>query len=106
FGDEPEADLPTAGKLDIDLGEQLGVEQRAMLDAVAAVDPEAHTQGVEAMLCARMLRPREHQGVDHALHADRVASAALELEIQKAEIEARIMRDERRILDEVEQLLD
>ena len=33
------------------------------------------------------------------------AAAALELEIEEAEVEAGIVRDERRILDEVEQLL-
>ena len=86
--------------------EELGVDQRAMLDADTAVDAETGAQGVEAVLGAGMPLAREHQGVDHALHADGVAPAALELEIQKAEIEARIMRDEGRILDEVEQLLD
>ena len=32
-GDESKAYLPTAGKFNIDLGEQLRIEQRAMLDA-------------------------------------------------------------------------
>ena len=58
-GDQAEADLAAAGQLDIDLREQLRVEQRAMLDALAAVDAEPRAQGVEAVLgtgvpgCAR-----------------------------------------------------
>ena len=35
-GDQAKADLPAAGQLDIDLREQLRVEQRAMLDALAS----------------------------------------------------------------------
>ena len=58
FGDEAEADLPPAGQFDIDLREQLRVEQRAVLDALAAIDAEAHAQGVEAVLRAGVLRAR------------------------------------------------
>ena len=52
-----------------------------MLDAVAAVDSEAHAQGIEAMLRAGMPRPRERQRVDHpaACETDGPA-AALELD--------------------------
>ena len=64
-GDQAEPDLPAAGQLDIDLREQLRVEQGAVLDAVAAVDPEAHAQGVEAVLGARMPGARKGQRVDH-----------------------------------------
>ena len=76
-----------------------------MLDAVAAVDPEAHAQGIEAVLGARMPGPGERQRVDHPAHADGRPAAALELEIEEAEVEAGIVRDQRRILDELEQLL-
>ena len=40
LGDQAETDLAAAGELDIDLGEQLRVEQSAMLDALRAVDAE------------------------------------------------------------------
>src|SRR4051812_3922982 len=46
---EAEADLAPAGQLDIALGEQLGVDQRAMLDAQAAVDAEAGAERIEAV---------------------------------------------------------
>src|SRR4051812_23813755 len=52
FGDQAKADLPTTGQLDINLCQQLRVEQRAMLDAMAAVDPEPNAQSVEAVLGA------------------------------------------------------
>src|SRR5438067_4847078 len=52
-----------------------------------------------------MLRSRERERVDHSLHRNRRAAAPLELEIQEAEVERGIVRDERRIADEFEQLL-
>src|SRR4051794_5696209 len=104
-GHQPKADLTAAGQLDINLGEQLSVEQCAVLHALAAVDSEAHAQGVEAVLGPRMPGPGEHQRVDHSAQRHARSAAALELEIEEAEVEARIMRDQRRILDEVEQLL-
>ena len=66
FGNQAKPDLAAAGELDIDLGEQLRIEQGAVLDAVAAVDSEAHAQSVEAVLGARVLGPRQHQRVDHS----------------------------------------
>ena len=69
-GNQAEADLAPAGQFDIDLGEQLRVEQRAVLDAVAAVDPEAHAQGIEAVLGAGMARAGEGQRVDHPAACD------------------------------------
>ena len=62
-----EADLPPAGQLDIDLGEQLCIEQRAVLDPVAAIDPVAGAQGVERVLGAGMAAAGERQRVDHPL---------------------------------------
>ena len=56
LGDQGKADLAAAGQLDIDLGEQLRVEQRAMLDALRAVDAEARAERVEAVLGAREWR--------------------------------------------------
>jgi len=104
-GDQAEADLATAGKLDIDLREQLSVEQGAVLDAMAAVDPEAHAQGVEAVLGARVPGTRERQRIDHAAHRHARPAAAFQLVIEEAEVEAGIVRDQRRIFDELEQLL-
>ena len=45
-----------AGQLDVDLREQLGVDQRAMLDALRSVDAKANAERIEAVLRARMPR--------------------------------------------------
>src|SRR5215212_2687492 len=75
-GDEAEPDLAPAGQLDIDLGEELCVEERAVLHAMAAVDSETHAQGVEAVLGAGMLAARELKGIAHPAHRDRLPAAA------------------------------
>src|SRR5690606_30352748 len=96
-------DLPAAGELDIDLREQLRVEERAVQHAVTAVDPVTHAKRVERMLRARMAPPRERERVDHTLDDDFGMAASTELVVEKAEIELRVMRDERRVLQEIEQ---
>src|SRR3546814_18396096 len=53
-GREAEADLTAAGHFDIKMREQFGVEQRAMLDTVAAVDAVARAERVEAVFRAGM----------------------------------------------------
>src|SRR5947208_2979637 len=53
-GNKSKADLASTGELDIDLGEELRVEQRAVFYPIAAVDSEAHAQSVQAVLSARM----------------------------------------------------
>src|SRR3546814_20148921 len=61
---EIEADLPPAGKLDIDLCKKLGVKQSAMFDAVRTIDAISGTQCIKRMLRSRMTRPGESQRVD------------------------------------------
>lgn len=105
LGDQAQADLPAAGQLHIDLRKKLGVEECSVLHAMTTVDSEPHAQGVEAVFGAWMPGPGEHQRIDHAVHADGRSAAALELVVEEAEIETGIMRYQRRILDEVEELL-
>ena len=105
FGDQGEADLAAAGQLDIDLGEQLRVEQRAVLDPLRAIDAEAGAERVEAVLRAGEFLAGEAQRADHPRHAHRRPSARSELMVDEAEIEDGIVRDERRIADEGEQFL-
>ena len=59
--------LPGADQLDIDFGQELGIEQRAMLGAAGIVDRVAHAQIVEPVRSARMLAARKQQRIDHAL---------------------------------------
>ena len=56
-------------------------QQRPVLHAMTAVDPEPHAQGIEAVLGAWMPGPGEHQRIDHAVHANGRSAAALEFEI-------------------------
>src|SRR5688572_18034277 len=104
LGSEREADLPAAGELDIDLREQLGVEQRAVQHTVAAVDAVTHVQRVERMLGARMAAACEHQRVDHPLEPDGGMAAGVELPVEEAEIELRVVGDEGGVTDELEQI--
>src|SRR5690349_16567775 len=105
LGDEAETDLAASGQLDIDLRQQLRVEECAVLHALAAVDPEANAERIEAVLGAGMPGPRQRQRIDHPAQRHAGPAGALELEIQKAKVEGRIVGDERRILDEVEELV-
>src|SRR6476661_3590472 len=49
-----------------------------------------------------MSRACEGERIDHPAHRDRRPTAALELEIEKSEIEASVVRDQRRVRDEIE----
>ena len=70
---ERQRPLPAAGEFAVDFDQDFRVEQRPVLDAPRSVDPVPVAQGVEAVLLAGMLLPRERQRVDHAIHADRLA---------------------------------
>ena len=100
-----EADLAAAGQLDIALGEELGVDQGAVLDPQAPVDPEAGAQRVEAVLGAGMPGAGDLQRVDHPGQADERMAAIVELVVEEAEIEAGIVRDQRTVAEEFEQVL-
>src|SRR5574338_74826 len=105
-GHEAEADLAASGEFDVNLREQLRVEKGAMLDPLAAVDTEAHAKGIEAVLGAGVPGARQRERVYHPAHCDRRSAATLKLEIEEAEIETRVVRDQRAVSEELEQLLD
>ncbi len=103
---QPETDLPTSSQLDVNLGKELGIKQCAVLHAMTAIDSEPNTESVETVFRPRMLVASKRKRIDHPAHANRRAPAAFELQVQKAEIERGVVRDKRRILDKVEQVLD
>src|SRR5687767_3360275 len=76
---ELEPDLAPAAQFDIDLRQQLGVEQRAVLHAVTAIDPVAGAQRVKRQLGARMATLRQGDRVDHAAETHRLQPAEIEL---------------------------
>src|SRR6478752_1702805 len=83
FGGERKADLPPAGEFDIDLREQLGIEQRAVEHAVAAIDSVTHAERVERMLGPRMAPACQHQRVDHPLERDLGMAAGAKLPVEE-----------------------
>ena len=60
---------------------------------------------IEAVRAGRIAPPRQHQRIDQPVALQQRLLAALELRIDEAEIEHRIVRDQRRIGDEGEKLL-
>ena len=97
--------LAGADQLDIDFGQQLGVEQRAVLGAAGIVDRIARAQIVEPVRAAGMLAAGKQKRIDHALARDQRPAGALELGIEKAEIERGIVDDERRVAEEGDQIV-
>ena len=69
--DQAELRLAAADQLEIDLGQNLGVEQRAVLGAARIVDAEAGAQIVEPVGSARIFAAGQQQGIDHAVARDR-----------------------------------
>src|SRR3546814_17877915 len=83
--------------------EQFGVEQRAMLDAVAAVDAIAGAERVEAVLRAGMELARHLHRAAHAHHVERRPPGARQLGIEDAEVDSGIAGPHRRIAENGEQ---
>src|SRR6185369_6021366 len=105
FG-KPELRLTAADQLQIDLGKDLGVEQRAVLGAAGIVDTVARAQRIEIVGPDRMLAARQEQRVDQPLACDQRALHALELGAEEAVIEAGIVDDQRRIANKGEEIVD
>ena len=101
---ERQANLPSPGKLDIALSEKLGVDQSTMFDPQAPIHTETGAKRVETVFGPWMPLPRKRQRVDHSRHADELAPTISKLMIKEAKIEAGIVRDERAVRDEGEQL--
>ena len=103
LGGERERHLTAADQLEIDLGQDLAVEQRAVQRAARIVDAVVLAERIEADARAGVAVARNLDRVDH-LVGERGQLRLLELEIQKADIERRVVRDDRRVADEAEEL--
>src|SRR3546814_20413024 len=86
--------------------EQFGVEQRAMLDAVAAVDAIAGAERVEAVLRAGMELARHLHRAAHAHHVEPRPPGARQLGIAEAELESGIVGTHRRTAETGAQVVD
>ena len=98
--------LPRPDQVDIDFGQQFGVEQRAVLGAAGIVDRIARAESVEPVRHAGMLAARQQQRIDQPIARDRLPLDAVELGIDEADVERGVVDDERRIADEFQELLD
>ncbi|KIU01436.1 hypothetical protein QU38_01640, partial [Staphylococcus aureus] len=103
---QAERDLPPAGELDIDLGQQRSVDQRAVQRALGEVDAVAGAERVKRMLGAGMLDAGDRQRVDHAAQVDDRPAVARQLAIEEAEVEIGVVRDHRAVADEFQHVLD
>ena len=98
--------LARADQLQIDLGQDLGIEQRAMLGAARIVDAIARAQIVEPVRPRRVLAAGQQQRIDQPFARDRRPLHALELGNQEAVIEAGIVDHQRRVADENQEIVD
>ena len=103
---EDQRGLAAAGQLGIDLGEDLGVEQGAVLGAPRIVDAVAPAERVEADRRAGMTAPRQGQRIDHPLQIERWSPQRDELRRDEAEVELGVVGDELGALEEGGQLVD
>src|SRR6185437_15708520 len=103
---QTELRLPRADQLQINLGQDLGVEQRAVLGTPRIVDAITRTQIVKPVRPGRMLAARQHQSIDQPLARDWWALDTFELGYQKTVVETGIVDHQRRVPDEGEEFVD
>ena len=94
-----------AYELDIDAGEQAAIEQRTMLLALRQIDAVALAERIEAAGRAGMAATRERQRIDHAVPAERRPRQAVELGVEKAEIEGGVVHNQHGAFDEGEHVV-
>jgi hypothetical protein len=106
FRSQNELRLAGPDQIDVDLGQQLGVEQRAVLGAARIVDRIARAEIVETVRHAGMLAPRQQQRIDQPVAPDRRPLDAVEFGVDEADVERRVVDHQRRVGDEFEKLFD
>ncbi len=102
---EAERGLAFTQKLDVDAGEQQGIQQRAVLGALGQIDAVALAQRIQAVGAGRMTAPRQHQRIDDAVGCERRPRNPFQLGIDESEIERGIVRNQWRIFDKAQELV-
>jgi len=77
-----------------------------VFSAAGIVDRIARAEIVEAIRDARMLASRQRQRVDQPFARDQRPLDAVELGVDEADIERRVVNDQRRFTDEFQEILD
>ena len=98
--------LPGPDQIDVNFGQELGVEQCAVLGAAGIVDRIARAEIVQPVRHARMLAARQQQSIHQPVAQNRLPLGAVKLGIDEADVERSVVDDERRIADEFKELLD
>ena len=93
--------LTRADQLDIDLGQEFGIEQRAMFGAPRIIDGIAIAQIVQPVRRSGMLASRYQQRIDHAVAAHHLMPGALQFGIEEGQVEHCIVRNELRIAEKI-----
>jgi hypothetical protein len=102
---EFEPRLMAADELDIDGGEKPAIQQRAVLVALRQIDAVALAQGIETARGAGMPPSRKCERVDNAVPTQEWPGGAIELGIEKAEIEGRVVHHEPGAIEEGEHIV-
>ena len=106
-GRQVEICLLAAEKLDVDLRHDLGVEERPVLGAPAAIDPVVVAESVEVITVTRVHAPGEEGRVDHVIQLDcrwPPLKQARILGVEEADVEGRVVDDQRSVADKGQQL--
>ena len=106
LGRQDQLRLPGTDQIDVDLGQKLGVEQRAVLGSAGIVDRIARAEVIEPVRNAGVLAPCQQQRVDQPLARDRRPLDAIELGIDEADVERGVVDHQRRVGDEFEKIAD
>ena len=76
---QTKTDLPPAGHFDIQMREQFGIEKRAMLDSVAAIDAITGAERIQTVFRAGMKLARHLYRATHSRHIERRTPGARKL---------------------------
>ena len=101
-----ERPLLAALQLQIDHGQQVGVDQRPVLLAPGQADLHALTEGVQGVVHPRELLLRHRQGIDPAVVRRAGFAAAFQLGVDEAPVEGRIVRHQGVLADELQEGVD
>ena len=77
-----------------------------MLGAGREVDAVALAQCIEAVGAGRMAAARKDERVDHAIEGQRRPTRARKLGVDEGNVEGGVVGDQRRLVDELEELVD
>ena len=104
FLDQCQRHLPSADQLEIDVGEDFGIEQRAMQRPPRIVDAIVLAQRIEIDAGAGVLFAGEDDGVDHRV-GEAAAAGLFEFDIEELHVETGIVGDERRLAEKAQHLV-